>query len=161
VDFALFAEDTRCFHHFTFRDIDSNELLQPDGLLHLCYIELHKEPSLRLRYWVDFFNDKPCADDAPDYIKQAYELVDFVNMSAREQKMITAAELGEQDHIGQMRWAKKVAMAEGVAKGEAKAKAELVAAMASRGLSAQQISDLAGLSTDEVERLLSVVELSL
>jgi predicted transposase/invertase (TIGR01784 family) len=165
VDFALFADDKRCFRHFTFADVDTNEVLRPDGLLHLCYIELRKKPPSHLKQWVDFFNDKTCSDGAPDYIKQAYELVDFANLSAKEQKMVTAAELREQDYIGQMRWAKKVAQEEGRAEGKAEGRAEgkaegraeerLVTArnLLELGVSVEVIQKATGLTLKEIEGL--------
>jgi predicted transposase/invertase (TIGR01784 family) len=161
VDFCLFAEDDRCYHHFTFIDADSHELLRCDGLLHLCYIELGKKPPRHLRHWVDFFNDLPCAADAPDYIRQAYELVDFANLSVKEQQMISAAELREQDYIGQMRYAKRVAMAEGRAEGEAQGRAEGEARgrlstarnLLELGVSVEVIQKATGLTPEEIDAL--------
>jgi predicted transposase/invertase (TIGR01784 family) len=169
VDFTLFTDDERCYRHFCFCDTETYALIHPNGLLHLCYIELGKKPPLHLRHWVDFFNGKPFADDAPAYIKQAYELIDFANLSAKEQEMVTEAELREQDYIGQMRWAKKVAEAEGRAEGMAKGKAEGMAKGKAEGrveerlrtarnflelgVSIEIIQKATGLSLEEIDKL--------
>jgi predicted transposase/invertase (TIGR01784 family) len=171
VDFALFDDD-RLRRTFSFRDDDTFEPLS-QGMLHLCYIELRKElgkeAPAHLRHWVDFLSDKPAGANVPDYIKQAYELVDIANLNKEERKMISAAERREQDLIGQMRWAQKVAMAEGKAEGRAEGKAEgkaegraegeaqglakVAKNLLAAGMAPNEIAEVTGLSVQEIENL--------
>jgi predicted transposase/invertase (TIGR01784 family) len=146
LDFDLFKQDSRALRHFTFTDLDTSELLTPDGMLHLCYLELRKNPPEHLKHWVDFFNDLPAANDAPDYIKQAYTLVDYANLDEKERKMLDKRDLWEQDQIGQMNYAKNEARIEG--------KAEVINSLIANGNSVDDVVKLTGFSSTEINSLL-------
>jgi predicted transposase/invertase (TIGR01784 family) len=105
--------DKRSVRNFTLMDKDTKELLSTDGILNLCYLELKKKAPTHLRYWFDFFNDLPCAKSAPNYIKQAYKLVNYANMSGKERKVISVRERLEQDRIGQLNYARNEGRVEG------------------------------------------------
>jgi predicted transposase/invertase (TIGR01784 family) len=178
VDFTLFNQDRRALRHFTFTDTETKELLNAEGMIHICYIELRKKAPRHLRHWMDFLNDKPMHTDAPDYIRQAYELVSHANLDDKERKMISAKERYEQDLLGQMNYVRNEGRNEGIALGErrgeqrgiakgrnegialgeqrgiAKGEAKLIGTMLANGTSITEASRLTGLSVEEINRLL-------
>jgi predicted transposase/invertase (TIGR01784 family) len=162
VDFSLFNQDGRALRHFTFSDIKTRELLNAEGMIHICYIELRKKAPRHLRHWMDFLNDKPMRKDAPDYIRQAYRLINHANLDDKERKMISAKERYEQDLLGQMNSVRNegIALGEqrGIALGEqrgiAKGEAKLIGTMLANGTSITEAARLTGLSVEEINRLL-------
>ncbi|GHT78543.1 hypothetical protein FACS1894104_1890 [Actinomycetota bacterium] len=103
------------------------------------------------------------ASDAPNYIKQAYKLVDYANLNREERKMISAQERREQDLIGQMNYARNegIAIGEqlGETKGRAEGRAEGLAKVARNLLSADmnpsEVARLTGLTEQEVNGLVN------
>jgi predicted transposase/invertase (TIGR01784 family) len=149
VDFLLFAKDVRAFHHFAMSDLKTGALLKDEGLLHLCYIELGKQPPANLKDWVDFFNGKQMRADVPAYIQQAYALVDYANLDESERDMISAAERREQDMIGYLNFAE----ARGRALGSQDALLQTARNLLAQGVSPEVIQGATGLSSQQIEQL--------
>jgi predicted transposase/invertase (TIGR01784 family) len=149
VDFLLFRDDERSLHHFSLRDLKTAALLKDEGLLHLCYIELGKKPTARLKHWVDFFNGKPPEPDVPEYIRQAYSLVDYANLDEREKEMISAAERREQDMIGYLNFAET----RGIAKGRQDTLLHTARNLLALGTSVEIVQQATGLSLQQIEQL--------
>jgi hypothetical protein len=63
-------------------------------LLKIGCFELNKVniESENQKHWRDFFMSKAISDNAPDYIKKANEVIDFVNLGEEEKKVAEALE---------------------------------------------------------------------
>jgi uncharacterized protein YkuJ len=156
-----FKGDDDVYRSFVLYDKEHDENYGHDGidLIRLAFLELAKKTgigSVNLLYWWQFLNGDPIDDAAPDYIIQAAHIVDRQNLSAEELAMLTSQQLWQLDREAEMDYA----INEGLRRGLEQGKAELIAAMASKGLNTQQIADLTNLSSNEVEHILSLGEFS-
>jgi len=91
-----FSQDDDAIHIFGLYDKDHEMKMNTDYLM-LGYFELTKKTvrNLNQEHWRTFFLTEKVHSDAPDYIKQAKNLIAYVNLSEEERKILAEQEKAE------------------------------------------------------------------
>ncbi|MCL2632070.1 MAG: hypothetical protein FWD45_03125, partial [Coriobacteriia bacterium] len=108
--------------------------------------------------WMDFFKERSFSDDVPDYMHKALELTLEQDLSYEERQMIDRRLMAEADRLGQLDYAMKEGIKQGVEQGESK-KAHAVARTAlAKGLDADTVASITGLDITTIEKLAAEVQ---
>ena len=88
-----FGQDNDAIHIFGLYDKQHEMKMNTDYLM-LGYFELTKKTvrNENQEHWRTFFLTENVADDAPDYIKQAKDLIAYVNLTEEERKILDEQE---------------------------------------------------------------------
>ena len=133
----------------------------PKKLLSIGYFELLK-PNVETenqRQWQNYFLQKPLSDNAPDYIKDAMQIINEANMDKEELTMITQTEYLRDIQRNQIGFARDEAREEGREEGREEEKIEIAIEMLKMRLSKEQISQATKLSVEKIETIKSELRL--
>jgi hypothetical protein len=152
-----YFEDTIPLRIFQFHDPKRGLTLEP-SYLNIGYFEPGKAKSGdaltdHQAFWRDHFLGHHISAKAPNYIREAAELLEYVNMTKEERDMIDWAERVQEDYKCDILYAKHEGRAEGRDEEAVKAKAELLKSagkLKTKGLSTADIVDALGLTEQEV-----------
>jgi len=142
-----FSEDEDALRIFQLYDPVRNKHF-PKKILNLGYFELLK-PNVETenqRQWQNYFLQKPLSDDAPDYIRDALQIIDESNMDEEELDMMKQVEYYQSVYDDTVSHARE----EGINEGKDEAKFEIARNMLSKDYTIEDISEITGLSKDEI-----------
>ena len=158
--FSLFAGE-RFRREFCLCDVESGEKLSDD--LKLIYLEVPKcarygTPRNRLEYWLMYLagmeaRKMPEAMVKDPMIGEALNLEKLFLQSREERQRYIVSYKAMRDAMTRDETIRRVARAEGEARGEAKGIATTARRMLARGVPSEQVADFTGLSLGEVEAL--------
>ena len=114
-------DDEDALRIFELYDPDRNKRFEK-RLLRLGYFELKKTniETRNQRHWHDYFNTDTANPDAPEYIKKAGSIIDFVNLTEEERTVARSLERAQADYDLDM----YSSYMDGETKGKAEGKAE-------------------------------------
>jgi len=120
-----YNEDDEALRIFELYDPTRNKRFGKDLLKIGCF-ELNKViiETENQEHWRDFFMSKKIKDNAPDYIKKANEVIDFVNLGEEERQVAEALEKAGATLQDELDFSYFSGMAEGEKKGKAEGKSE-------------------------------------
>ena len=165
LDFIHFPQDQRCYRKITFCDVETGE--QYTDLMELHVLELKKLPpedqnEEGVIRWMRFLGGKSRKEfedmaEKDEYIKEAYE--DLKKLSLDEQKRLEyeVRQKAIRDHNSQMKSAEKRGIEIGEKRGRQAALKEVVAKMVGRNMSPEEIADLLGMKTQEIDELVEEI----
>jgi predicted transposase/invertase (TIGR01784 family) len=133
-------------------DPERNKYFATDPV-RIAYLELHKSQVDRpeVTWWQSYFRGTPLDNAAPDYLRKANDMIELINLSSEERYMVDLLEKYEADEQALRITIEEEARAEGFHEaGVAHARNAL-----KMGLSPQQVSEITGLSPEEVAKLLA------
>ena len=118
--FNHFNEDEDALRVFELYDPTRNKKPKK-SILHIGYFELSKSQveTKNQRLWQDYFLQKTLPATAPDYIRDAQQILDRANMDEEELNMITRTEYLQSIYDDQMAYATDEGRALGLAEGRA------------------------------------------
>ena len=168
--YRLFGEDEDALRIFELYDPKRGKRFKE--LLKIGFFELGKEKieTANQKHWRDYFVGGTACECAPEYIKKASKIIDYVSMSEEERKLISAMERIEANDeaeryyiatenraigeaIGEARGEAR-GRAEGEAIGEAKGEAknnEMIKNLLSLGVPISQIAQASKLSEKDIQ----------
>jgi len=166
--YRLFGEDEDALRIFELYDPKRGKKFK--DLLKIGFFELRKEniETANQKHWRDYFVGGTANACAPEYIKKASKIIEYVNMSEEERKVISAMERMEANDEAERYYIatenRAIGRAEGIAEGEARGLAEGIAKgraeisavarnLLSMGLSAGQVAEATGLSAGDIEKI--------
>ena len=174
--FENLYKDDAAVREFVMRDKHTNRKMSKE-FISVGFFELTKKNvyNKNQRYWQLYFLNEPIPEEAPDYIKDAATLIEWVNLREEERKMLDRYERAQADYEAEMATVIRRAKAEAEAKHEAdkakalaeanadKAKAvektaeettmSLAKSMKNDGMDSALIAKYTGLSLKQVEAL--------
>ena len=166
LDFIHFPQDQRCYRKITFCDVETGE--QYTDLMELHVLELKKLPpedqnEEGVIRWMRFLGGKSRKEfedmaEKDEYIREAYE--DLKKLSLDEQKRLEyeVRQKAIRDHNSQMKSAEKRGIEIGEKRGRQAALKEVVAKMVGRNMSPEEIADLLGMKTQEIDELVEEIK---
>ena len=130
------------------------------NLLQIAFLELdkyNKDKHIRDegRQWLEFFGNLPFSKEPSQAVTHADSLLDSSSWTQEEKAMIDERIRIQENYDMTMETAIDEAREEGLEKGRYEERLELVRKMLSKGLSLEVVSDVTGLSVEELETLLS------
>ena len=130
----------------------------------MVFLELKKSsPKMKknIRNWFEYFRAGEVAEDAPEYVREACELASYQNLREEEKNMISAREKAEQDAYAREAYRLRVAEERGMEQGLEQGReynlvrlATIVQRMLGNGKSIQEIEELTGITSEEIEGVL-------
>ena len=166
LDFIHFPQDQRCYRKITFCDVETGE--QYTDLMELHVLELKKLPpedqnEEGVIRWMRFLGGKSRKEfedmaEKDEYIREAYE--DLKKLSLDEQKRLEyeVRQKAIRDHNSQMKSAERRGIEIGEKRGRQAALKEVVAKMVGRNMSPEEIADLLGMKTQEIDELVEEIK---
>jgi predicted transposase/invertase (TIGR01784 family) len=158
-DFNLFDDYTDPLRTFELFDTTYHTKFA-EPLLHISFLQLKKEALAgqeRLAYWLSFFKGCPPAVDVPEYLKQAYQTVAYVNLTEKEREMIDYAEMSREDAKAQLEYARDEGIEQGIARGRVQGieqgTLQTASRMLTRGMALRDVLDITGLDAETIKRL--------
>jgi hypothetical protein len=102
LDYSHFAGDD-ALRTYVLYDMEHGEPLEK-GLISIGYFELEKTvfESDNQKQWRDFFLTGKANEGAPEYIRRAESMLEYMNLSEEEKTMIDAHEKAQADYDGTM-----------------------------------------------------------
>jgi predicted transposase/invertase (TIGR01784 family) len=153
LDFTLFKNDADALRSYLLYDIlHQQSYCDALGLemLKLTFLELTKRPvTQRIADWANFFKGKKPRRDIPGYIKEAYELSNFQNLSREERDMISAEERAEQRQKSHDHYV----MTEGTKQGLEQGRQEIAKNALREGLPLETVQKITGLDIQTLKAL--------
>ncbi|MDR0625782.1 MAG: PD-(D/E)XK nuclease family transposase [Bifidobacteriaceae bacterium] len=149
-----FRDGPNALHMFQLFDSVLKEAMVPD-LLRVGYFELGKTGGLSpvQRLWRDFLLSGEAPVGAPGYIVEAAKMMEYVNLGREERDMVDVLEKANATWEAQILYAEDRGFEKGREQGKA-AEARLVAGrMLARGMDRTTVSEVTGLSLDELGRI--------
>ena len=130
------------------------------NLLQIAFLELDKYNKDKHitdegRQWLEFFGNLPFSKVPSQAVTHADSLLDSSSWTQEEKAMIDERIRIQENYDMTMETAIDEAREEGLEKGRYEERLELVRKMLSKGLSLEVVSDVTGLSVEELESLLS------
>ena len=130
------------------------------NLLQIAFLELDKYNKGKHitdegRQWLEFFGNLPFSKEPSQAVTHADSLLDSSSWTQEEKAMIDERIRIQENYDMTMETAIDEAREEGLEKGRYEERLELVRKMLSKGLSLEVVSDVTGLSVEELETLLS------
>lgn len=146
--FNHFTEDEDALRIFELYDPTRNKRFLKQ-LLNFGYFELYKPntETENQRQWQNYFLQKPLSDNAPDYIKDALQIIDRANMDEEELNMMTQIEYYRSAYDNQISYAKD--------EGKEEERIEIAVNLLKMGLSKEQVSQATKLGLDEIVAIIS------
>ena len=156
--YRLFGEDEDALRIFELYDPKRGKRFKE--LLKIGFFELGKEKieTANQKHWRDYFVGGTACECAPEYIKKASKIIDYVSMSEEERKMISAMERIEANDEAERYYiatenraiCEAIGEARGIAKGEAKNN-EMIKNLLSLGVPISQIAQASKLSEKDIQ----------
>jgi len=159
--YRLFGEDEDALRIFELYDLKRGKKFK--DLLKIGFFELEKEKieTANQKHWRDYFVGGTACECAPEYIKKASKVIDYVNMSEEERKVISAMERMEANDEAERYYIatenRAIGRAEGEAIGEARGEAiknEMIKNLLSLGIPISQIAQASKLSEKDIQEAL-------
>ena len=169
LDFRLFDKCSNALRRFVLADEDTGELLSqelakqniPLQDVKFIYFSLRNEKvghSPNLKHWQDYFLGKEIMPGAPHYIKEAFDLIQYTNLSKEEQRKLDSVQKAIDTHEAvrstEKLEARKAGFAEGRAAGHVAGGMEErymnAKKMLEKNISLDIIFDITGLSKDQI-----------
>lgn len=130
------------------------------NLLQIAFLELDKYNKGKHitdegRQWLEFFGNLPFSKEPSQAVTHADSLLDSSSWTQEEKAMIDEHIRIQENYDMTMETAIDEAREVGLEKGRYEERLELIRKMLSKGLSLEVVSDVTGLSVDELETLLS------
>lgn len=130
------------------------------NLLQIAFLELDKYNKGKHitdegRQWLEFFGNLPFSKEPSQAVTHADSLLDSSSWTQEEKAMIDEHIRIQENYDMTMETAIDEAREVGLEKGRYEERLELVRKMLSKGLSLEVVSDVTGLSVEELETLLS------
>jgi predicted transposase/invertase (TIGR01784 family) len=169
-----YFDDDNAIRMFKLYDPERGLDFKP-AYMRVGYFELLKKNGVtgNAKYWQDYFLGNELSADAPEHIRRAAELIDYVNLSEEERDMIDYAQKYEDQRADEMETAIRKGLEAGLATGLAKGiekgreegiekgreegreegKREDARRMKGDGMSSELISKYTGLSAEEIAEL--------
>jgi hypothetical protein len=150
-------EDTYPLRIFELYDKNRGLSLDKD-YLKVAYFELGKPctETAELGYWRDYFLGNELPARTPEYIRKAARLLEYVNLTDEERKMMDREEWIRADIISQnlteVHDAERAALARGRTEGRAKGQASLIEAMRKQGISESVIEKVKATAENSTKR---------
>jgi predicted transposase/invertase (TIGR01784 family) len=93
-----YYDDKNPYRIYQLYDAENKKPHEPKNIF-IAYFEYRKVNNFLtpLKHWNDYINERPISPDAPDYIKKAVDLMNYINLSEEERRMIDAAERWEDE----------------------------------------------------------------
>jgi len=151
LDFIKF-DDRAAVHKFSFYDAENETKLLPTDNVTVGYFEVVKNPlglSENLKYWKEFFTKGYVPIGSPEYIKKAGTIIKK-NFSAEEYSMIDRIERLREDIIARELYVENEGFKRGQARGKEDGKAEVAANLLRLKQTSEFISQVTGMSLDEI-----------
>jgi hypothetical protein len=145
-----YDEDDDALRIFELYDPIRNKRFGKDLLKIGCF-ELNKVniETENQKHWRDLFMSKQVGDNAPDYIKKASEVVDFVNLGEEERQVAEALEKAGATLQDELDYSYFSGMADGEKKGKAEGMLDVLKLL-KQGKSVDEIMRDKGLSLAEI-----------
>jgi predicted transposase/invertase (TIGR01784 family) len=105
------------------------------------------------RQWQNYFLQKPLSDDAPDYIKNALDIIDKANMNEEELEMMTKVEYYQSIYDNQILFARDEGRIEGKNEGKIEGLIQVAIKLLKHNSPIEEIMDITGLEYDEIMNL--------
>ena len=130
------------------------------NLLQIAFLELdkyNKDKHIKDegRQWLEFFGNLPFSKEPSQAVTHADSLLDSSSWTQEEKAMIDERIRIQENYDMTMETAIDEAREVGLEKGRYEERLELIRKMLSKGLSLEVVSDVTGLSVEELETLLS------
>ena len=130
------------------------------NLLQIAFLELDKYNKGKHitdegRQWLEFFGNLPFSKEPSQAVTHADSLLDSSSWTQEEKAMIDEHIRIQENYDMTMETAIDEAREVGLEKGRYEERLELIRKMLSKGLSLEVVSDVTGLSVEELETLLS------
>ena len=130
------------------------------NLLQIAFLELDKYNKGKHitdegRQWLEFFGNLPFSKEPSQAVTHADSLLDSSSWTQEEKAMIDERIRIQENYDMTMETAIDEAREVGLEKGRYEERLELIRKMLSKGLSLEVVSDVTGLSVEELETLLS------
>ena len=130
------------------------------NLLQIAFLELDKYNKGKHitdegRQWLEFFGNLPFSKEPSQAVTHADSLLDSSSWTQEEKAMIDERIRIQENYDMTMETAIDEAREVGLEKGRYEERRELIRKMLSKGLSLEVVSDVTGLSVEELETLLS------
>ena len=130
------------------------------NLLQIAFLELDKYNKDKHitdegRQWLEFFGNLPFSKEPSQAVTHADSLLDSSSWTQEEKAMIDERIRIQENYDMTMETAIDEAREEGLERGRHEERLELIRKMLSKGLSLEVVSDVTGLSLEELEVLLS------
>jgi predicted transposase/invertase (TIGR01784 family) len=160
---SLFKDD-RFWHVYHPREDETHELLTNDQEIHFLEIRKMKkfEEDIPVTWWIEYIKD-PHSDivnkigEFEPVIKEAVKMFDYVTSDPQTRELIRIREGGLRDYNSDISSAERRGIAlgkeEGIALGATREKRELARSALLMNLPIDQISQLTGLSANEIQSL--------
>jgi predicted transposase/invertase (TIGR01784 family) len=156
LNFTLFENDERYWRKGYLKDDHNNEKFT--DLLEMHFLELNKmrqvEEESPITFWIEFFKDPysqkiaSICEFVPE-IREAKSIFEKAKSDPGAQELMRIREKAIRDYTSDIASAKD----EGEAIGLEKGKRETAMKLLARGMSVDDIAEITGLSTDEVEKM--------
>ena len=117
-------------------------------LLRLGYFELKKRgiETSNQGHWHDYFNTGEVNPEAPEYIRRASGIIEYINLSEEERDVARTLEKARAIYDTEL----VSSFFEGKDEGEITAKTEVVINLLKRGMDDREIMEITGLSSEQV-----------
>ena len=130
------------------------------NLLQIAFLELDKYNKGKHitdegRQWLEFFGNLPFSKEPSQAVTHADSLLDSCSWTKKEKAMIDERIRIQENYDMTMETAIDETREVGLEKGRYEERLELIRKMLSKGLSLEVVSDVTGLSVEELETLLS------
>ena len=151
VDFHLFSPDEAALQSFSLRNDKSSDLFlgrNQQTILSLCFFSLKNkniEPATPLAHWQHFFKTGEVDENAPQYIKEAKQKIDYYQLNEEEKTMIMRIDKAKAIKNAELAMARE----EGIDIG----KLEVAANLLRMGMALEQIAQGTGLSLEQIKEL--------
>ena len=151
--YRLFGEDDDALRIFELYDPKRGKKFKE--LLKIGFFELGKAniETANQKHWRDYFVGGTASECAPEYIKKASKIIEYVNMSEEERKVISAMERMEANDEAERYYIATENRAKGMAEGEMVKAVSVARNLLSINLSAEQIAAATGLAAEEIEKM--------
>ena len=151
VDFHLFDRDEEALQSFSLRNDQTARLYtgrNQQPLMSLCFFSLKNknlEQNSPLVHWQLFFKTGEVAENAPAYIKEAKQKIDYYQLDKEEKTMIMRIDKAKAIKNAELATARE----EGIGIG----KLEVAANLLKMGMTLEQVAKGTGLNIDQLKKL--------
>ena len=145
-------KDTDAIHEFNSYDIAHQNYYHSKNWRNIIFFELLKntnELSENINYWRTLFKDEAVIDTAPDYIREASQILEYQNFDRRERTAVDMSVRYREKIEAEIAYGRN----EGEKIGERKGIITTAKKMILKGFETVIISEVTGLPQDEIRKL--------
>ena len=153
LDYIHFTQDDGALRIFELYDPIRNKKFGKE-LLKIGYFELKKAgiETENQKHWQDFFTGE-VKPDAPDYIKKANSVIDYVNLGEEERTVAEAFEKAEATIQDELAYSFFEGKTEGKAEGKVEGILEVAKSLLQDGDNPEKVARCTGLPLERVQKL--------